>query len=120
MFASPVQLLGERVDQRSDLYSLAAVACFALLGRPPFSGSTVEQVLGRQTTNQLPPLREERPDLSEDLERVLARALHAEVEQRFPSAAEFLQAVNRATGSGLRRRSGEWAKTALKWWKPAP
>jgi len=120
MFASPEQLLGERVDQRSDLYSLAAVACFALLGRPPFSGSTVEQVLGRQTTNQLPPLREERPDLSEDLERVLARALHAEVEQRFPSAAEFLQAVNRATGSGLRRRSGEWAKTALKWWKPTP
>jgi len=120
MFASPEQLLGERVDQRSDLYSLAAVACFALLGRPPFSGSTVEQVLGRQTTNQLPPLREERPDLSEDLERVLARALHAEVEQRFPSAAEFLQAVNRATGRGLRRRSGEWAKTALKWWKPTP
>ncbi len=38
MFASPEQLLGERVDQRSDLYSLAAVACFALLGRPPFSG----------------------------------------------------------------------------------
>ena len=75
MFASPEQLLGERVDQRSDLYSLAAVAYFALLGRPPFSGSTVEQVLGRQTTNQLPPLREERPDVSEDLERVLARAL---------------------------------------------
>jgi serine/threonine-protein kinase len=120
MFASPEQLLGERVDQRSDLYSLAAVACFALLGTPPFTGTTVEQVLGKQTTNQLPPLREERPDLSEDLERVLARALHAEVEQRYPSAAEFLQAVNRATGRGLRRRSGEWAKTALKWWKPTP
>ena len=38
MFASPEQLLGERVDQRSDLYSLAAVACFALLGHPPFTG----------------------------------------------------------------------------------
>ena len=33
-FASPEQLLGERVDGRSDLYSLAAVAYFALLGRP--------------------------------------------------------------------------------------
>ena len=38
-FASPEQLLGERVDQRSDLYSLAAVAYYALLGRSPFPGA---------------------------------------------------------------------------------
>lgn len=118
MFASPEQLLGERVDQRSDLYSLAAVAYFALLGEPPFTGQTVEQVLTRQTTNQRPELRTRRPDLVEDVALVLERALHAEVEQRFPSAPEFLQALNRATGRGLRRRSGEWAKAALKWWKP--
>jgi serine/threonine protein kinase len=118
MFASPEQLLGERVDQRSDLYSLAAVAYFALLGEPPFLGQTVEQVLTRQTNNQRPELRERRPDLGEDVARVLERALHAEVEMRFPSAPEFLQALNRATGKGLRRRSGEWAKAALKWWKP--
>jgi hypothetical protein len=50
--------------------------------------------------------------------RVLERALHAEVEQRYPSATEFLQALNRAAGGGLRRRSGEWTKAALKWWRP--
>ncbi len=118
MFASPEQLLGERVDQRSDLYSLAAVAYFALLGEPPFSGKTVEQVLTRQTNNQYPELRARRTDLSEDVALVLERAMHAEVEQRYPSATEFLQALNRATGKGLRRRSGEWAKAALRWWKP--
>ncbi len=118
MFASPEQLLGERVDQRSDLYSLAAVAYFALLDEPPFSGQTVEQVLTRQTNNQWPALRARRSDVSEDLAAVLERALQSEVEQRFPSAVEFLQALNRAVGSGLRRRSGEWAKAALRWWKP--
>lgn len=118
MFASPEQLLGERVDQRSDLYSLAAVAYFALLADPPFQGQTVEQVLTRQTTNQRPELRSQRPDLGEDVAVVLERAMHAEVEQRYPSAPEFLQALNRATGKGLRRRSGEWAKAARKWWKP--
>lgn len=118
MFASPEQLLGERVDQRSDLYSLAAVAYFALLGEPPFSGKTVEQVLTRQTNNERPELRERRSDLSEDIALVLERAMHAEVEQRYPSATEFLQALNRATGKGLRRKSGEWAKAALRWWKP--
>lgn len=118
MFASPEQLLGERVDQRSDLYSLAAVAYFALLGEPPFTGATVEQVLTRQTTNQWPELRTRRTDIPEDFASVLERALHAEVEQRYPSAAEFLLAMNRATGKGLRRKSGEWTKAALRWWKP--
>src|SRR3970040_2725706 len=48
-FAAPEQLLGERVDQRADLYSLGAVAYFALLGRPPFIGLTPEQILARPT-----------------------------------------------------------------------
>jgi serine/threonine protein kinase len=117
-FASPEQLLGERVDQRTDYYSLAAVAYFALLGEPPFPGTTIEQILARQTNDQLPSLSDRRADVSPDLDRVLQRALRSEVALRYPSAAEFLQALNRATGKGLRHRSGEWAKTALKWWKP--
>ncbi|MGE3526938.1 MAG: serine/threonine-protein kinase [Gemmatimonadales bacterium] len=117
-FASPEQLLGERVDQRSDLYSLAAVAYYSLLGDVPFPGLTPEQVLARQTTNRYPDLRAHREDVSEDLQAVLERALHAVVDQRYPSAAEFLQALNRATGSGLRHRSGEWARAALDWLRP--
>ncbi|MEP7326036.1 MAG: serine/threonine-protein kinase [Gemmatimonadota bacterium] len=116
-FASPEQLLGERVDQRSDIYSLAAVAYFALLGELPFPGVTPEQVLARQTVNQYPDLKSRREDVSDDLQAVLERALQSVVDQRYPSAIEFLQALNRATGRGLRRRSGEWAKAAIKWLK---
>jgi len=115
-FASPEQLLGERVDQRSDLYSLAAVAYYALLGTPPFPGATTEQVLARQTTNQFPAPRERREDVSEALERVLDRALSADVESRFPSAAEFLQALNRASEPGHR----DWARAAARWLKGSP
>jgi serine/threonine-protein kinase len=113
-YASPEQLLGERVDQRSDLYSLAAVACFALLGVTPFPGHTPEQVLARQTTRQLPPLHETRSDVSEELERVLYRALDPEVDQRYPSAAEFLQALNRATAGEAPARP-DWARAAARW-----
>lgn len=115
-FASPEQLLGERVDQRSDLYSVAAVAYFALLGAPPFPGHTPEQILASQTSNRLPALRRARPDVSDELVAVLDRALRAEVEERYPSAAEFLQALSRATGKGIRRRSGEWIHAATRWW----
>ena len=117
-YMAPEQLMGREVDGRTDIYSLAAVAYYALLGEPPFFGQTVEQVLTRQTTNQRPELLERRSDVGEDLARVLERGLHAEVEQRYPSAAEFLMALNRATTRGLRRRSGEWAQAALRWWKP--
>src|SRR5947207_3094172 len=62
-FAAPEQLLGERVDQRADLSSVAAVAYFGLLGRPPFSGKTPEQILARQTTDDVPSLAPERRDV---------------------------------------------------------
>lgn len=116
-FASPEQLLGERVDQRSDFYSLAAVALFVLLGETPFPGSTPEQVLARQTTDRLPDLRARRPDVPAELESVLRRALRNEVEARYPSAAEFRQALQRAMGRKVRERSGEWARTAARWWR---
>jgi serine/threonine-protein kinase len=112
-FASPEQLLGERVDQRSDLYSLAAVAYFALLGYPPFQGQAPEQILARQTTDQLPHLHEIRDDVDPELEAVLARALRNTVEERYPSAAEFLQAVNRAADG--QHRGPEWARAAARW-----
>jgi len=114
-FASPEQLLGERVDQRTDLYSLAAVAFYGLLGETPFPGSTIEQVLAKQTAERFPDLRGRRPDLRPQLVEVLERALRNAPEERYPSAAEFQQALNRV--SGLRHRSGEWTRAALTWWR---
>jgi eukaryotic-like serine/threonine-protein kinase len=119
-FASPEQLLGERVDQRSDLYSLAAVAYYALLGSPPFPGRTVEQVLAKQTTNQFPSSRGQRDDVTEALETVLDRALSADVTQRYPSAAEFLQAVNHAVGGPAREPVADWARAAARWLRGSP
>jgi serine/threonine protein kinase len=101
-FAAPEQLLGERVDQRADLYSLAATIYFALLGRPPFEGATPESILARQTTNDLPSLRATRPDVSRELEEVLRKALASNPAARYQSAAAFREAVRRSR-SRLRR-----------------
>ena len=107
-FASPEQLLGERVDGRSDLYSIAAVAYFALLGVAPFEGSTPVQVLAKQTNNDIPPLAEARPDIGEEIEEVLRRALRSDAKARFPTASEFLAALNRAA-----RRSAGTSSTGI-------
>ncbi|MGH7584281.1 MAG: hypothetical protein ACREL5_13755, partial [Gemmatimonadales bacterium] len=110
----PEQLLGERVDQRTDLYSVAAVAVFALLGRPPFTGGTVEQILAKQTTDVVPDLTEERPDLGEALASVLARALLNDVQRRWSSAGEFRSAIEEAVQKGLRKKGSELARLAAK------
>ena len=97
-FAAPEQLLGERVDQRSDLYSLAAATYFALLGRPPFEGATPESILARQTTDDLPPLHAARPDVRRELEDVLRTALASDPAARYPTATAFREALRRSRG----------------------
>jgi serine/threonine protein kinase len=106
-FASPEQLLGERVDQRTDIYSIAAVAYFALLGYPPFAGATPEQVLAKQTNDMIPSLRPARPDVSRELEDALHRALLSDPAKRYATAAEFDQAIKQAAGA-QRKRPVEW------------
>ena len=102
-FAAPEQLLGERVDQRADLYSLSAVAYFALLGRPPFTGKTPEQILARQTIDDFPNLGSERRDVPRDLQDVLERAMRSDPAERFHSAGAFHAAVRGAFGGFFRR-----------------
>jgi serine/threonine-protein kinase len=102
-FAAPEQLLGERVDQRADLYSLGAVAYFALLAQPPFEGATPEAVLAKQTTGALPSIRQTRADVTQDLEAVLRQAVSSEPAERYQTAAAFREALDYATGGVLKK-----------------
>ncbi|HEV8381375.1 MAG TPA: serine/threonine-protein kinase [Gemmatimonadales bacterium] len=102
-FAAPEQLSGERVDQRADLYSLSAVAYFALLGRPPFTGKTPEQILAKQAIDDVPALTAERRDVPRELEDVLKRALRGDPAERFHSAGAFQAAVKAVFGGFWRR-----------------
>ena len=113
-FASPEQLLGERVDQRTDLYSLAAVAIYALLGRAPFSGGSIEQVLVKQTSDIVPDLASERPDVGDALSAVLHRALRNDVNARYASAGEFRSAIEEAVQKGVRKKGSELARLAAR------
>ena len=105
-FASPEQLLGEHVDERTDLYSLAVVAYFALLGASPFEAGTPAAVIARQIKAQLPALSKERTDVRPELEAVLQRAASADPEDRYASAAEFRKALQHATRPGWRKWFG--------------
>jgi serine/threonine protein kinase len=110
-FAAPEQLLGERVEQRADLYSLGVVAYFTLLGRPPFEGTTPEAILAKQTVDALPSLREARPDVSREFEEVLRHTVVCDPSLRYPTAGALRQALEQVTGGIVKRFLG-WLKVS--------
>jgi serine/threonine-protein kinase len=95
-YMSPEQAAGEsEVDARSDVYSLGAVAFFALTGRPPFKGKGLGQVLAAHRDEKAPSLPEVRPDVPADLAAVVARCLAKDPTDRFLSARELDRALAR-------------------------
>ncbi len=85
-YMSPEQLRGERLDGRSDLFSLGAVLYELASGERPFRGSSAAELSGAILRDPMPSLAERRPDAPADLERILRRCLEKEPRDRFPTA----------------------------------
>lgn len=82
-----------RVDQRSDLYSLGALAYHLLLGRPPFMGETAREVLkGHLSAEPLAP-RQLSAEIPPELESLILRLLAKDPQRRPSSAREVLLAL---------------------------
>jgi serine/threonine-protein kinase len=94
VYMSPEQAgSGDRVDGRSDQYSLACVVFEMLAGHPPFQGANVLATLARHATEAPPRIRAEVGDVSHACEQALLRALAKDPAQRFPTAGEFVKAL---------------------------
>jgi eukaryotic-like serine/threonine-protein kinase len=65
------------------------VAYFVLTGRPPFQGATAADTLAAHVLDPVVPLRSVRPDVPEDLERVVLRCLEKDPDDRFLDAGEL-------------------------------
>jgi serine/threonine protein kinase len=97
-YMSPEQATGDdRLDARSDLYSLACVTYEMLAGQPPFTGATASVVMARHSLDPVPPLATVRPGLPAHVGRVVERALAKIPADRFASTAEW-SAVLAAAG----------------------
>jgi len=84
-YLSPEQAGGqEKVDTRSDIYSLGALAYFLLTGQPPFAGRSPVKMLAAHLYEEPERLVARRPDIPPDLEAVVLRCLAKNPEQRFP------------------------------------
>jgi len=96
LYMSPEQSAGDPVDQRSDVYSLAAVLYEMLTGEPPYAGPSIHAVLARQIKDPVPRVSALRDIVPPGVEAAVTRGLAKLPADRFPSARAFAAAL----GSG--------------------
>jgi len=96
---APEQIMGRRVDARTDIYGLGALCYRLLTGRPPFSG-TMHRTLLHHLQVTAPRASTYAP-IPAELDRVLECALAKAPENRFGDARSFLAAFEAATSARI-------------------
>jgi HAMP domain-containing protein/tRNA A-37 threonylcarbamoyl transferase component Bud32 len=92
-YMAPEQLFGEAVDGRADLYATGAVLFECVTGRPVFEAPSLVALLARHLEDAAPNPRSLNPEVPDSLSVVILRALARRPDDRWPSAAEFLRAL---------------------------
>jgi serine/threonine-protein kinase len=93
-YMSPEQGLGEReISLRSDIYSVGCVLYEMLVGEPPYTGPTVQAIVARHAAAEIPSLRLVRPDVPDEIETIVRKALGKVPAARFASAAALANAL---------------------------
>ncbi|MEK7326925.1 MAG: serine/threonine-protein kinase, partial [Chloroflexota bacterium] len=82
-YMSPEQAQGDKIDLRSDIYSLGIVLYEMVTGRVPFEAETPLAVILKQLQAPLPPPSSLVPDISPEIERVLLKALSKNRDDRY-------------------------------------
>lgn len=94
-YLSPEQAQGQPVDGRSDLYSLGCVLFEMVTGRAPFLGDSPVAVASKHVLEQPTPPSRLNPDVSPDLDAVILRALAKNPANRYQTAEEFREDLER-------------------------
>jgi eukaryotic-like serine/threonine-protein kinase len=93
LYASPEQIKRDLVDERTDVYSVAATLYYLLAGHPPVQAKDAAEALARIASEPAPPLRGYRPDIPRALEAVIHRGLERDPARRWRNLQELHDAL---------------------------
>jgi serine/threonine protein kinase len=96
-YMSPEQAMGEKVDARSDVYSLGILMYELAVGKLPFPIKSLTEAIRYHTKEPPPPPRTLRPDIPPVLEKAILAALEKDPNRRVPNAAEFAKGLKAIT-----------------------
>jgi hypothetical protein len=107
-YMAPEQLRSSPVDRRTDIFAAGVVLWETLTLRRLFQGEDVGQVAGQILWGNVPPPSSFNPEVPPALDEVVARALARSPEDRFATAREFAQALERACPAAPAAQVGRW------------
>jgi eukaryotic-like serine/threonine-protein kinase len=122
-YMSPEQIIGGKVDARTDIFSLGVIVYEMLTGRTPFGASTAADTVVNVTARMPPPSSTELP---REVDATIGRALAKDLGSRQQSAVTFAAEL-RSIAAMFDVRAGETVQTTLlpldddggsgaKWW----
>jgi serine/threonine-protein kinase len=94
-YLSPEQARGETVDARSDIYSTGCLLYELLTGRPPFIGESPVSVAYQHVREEARPPSQFNPDVSGNVDHIVATALAKRTDERYQSAADMRADIER-------------------------
>jgi CHASE2 domain-containing sensor protein len=125
-YMSPEQLSGQKIDGRSDLFSLAVSLYQMSSGRLPFVGDSMAQLMFKIANEEAADVRTINSAIPESLAVIIAKGMHKDINQRYQSGDEMaadLRAVfgaPGATGASTQFRSAPAPAAAPPAPAPAP
>ena len=97
-YMAPEQLRGLGATPQSDVWAVGVMLYEMLAGHPPFQGAYAEALSYAIRHDTPPPLRAARPEIPEEVEQLVFRALHKDPAVRFASGRELARALRHVQG----------------------
>ena len=118
-FLAPEQIKGERLDRRTDIFSLGVLMYNLFTYRKPFTGEVISAIIYSILNKEPEPIRSLIPDFPRNLDAVVTKCLSKNPDHRFNTAQDVQRALERVREELLGRKSGPLAEE-LRPTRPMP
>ncbi|HEY7672122.1 MAG TPA: HEAT repeat domain-containing protein [Gammaproteobacteria bacterium] len=98
-YMAPEQILGKKVDERADIYSLGVILYEMLAGAPPYSRGDHMAVMYQHVQGKAAPLNEANPSIGAELAQVVSKAMQVDKAKRFETMDQFAKALTPVAGA---------------------